>query len=78
MARLFKTVCRVLVAGGAFVVDNSHRHPQSKYGGAMEMNTRYHSDRELEQALERIGLVIESRRETANRVNVVYTARKAH
>jgi hypothetical protein len=42
----------------------------------MEMDTRYHSGRDLERTLERVGFAIESRTETANRVNVVYTARK--
>lgn len=42
----------------------------------MEINTRYHSDRDLERTLDLVDSAIKSRRETANRVNVVYTARK--
>lgn len=74
--RLFKTAHSLLVPGGALVVDNFHPHAQSKFGPELEMDTRYHPDAVFERALEEAGFVIESRQDTPNHVNVVYTARK--
>jgi SAM-dependent methyltransferase len=75
--RLFASISEALAPGGTFIVDNFHEHSESKYGDAFEMATRYHPDGEFETALRASGFEPVSKRVTANKVNVVYRARKA-
>ena len=70
-----KSLAAALTPGGCLVIDNFHRHAQSRFGDDFEMNTRYHDDRSLEALCKAVGFDIESVQETPNRVNVVYTLR---
>ena len=74
--RLFSTARSLLEPGGAMIVDMFHTSPQSRSGADFEIATYYHPDDDFEETLRRAGFDIERRQETANRINVVYTARK--
>ncbi|MEK7216664.1 MAG: hypothetical protein AAB289_13835, partial [Chloroflexota bacterium] len=75
VAALLRSLAAALAPGGFLVIDNFHRHAQSRFGDDFEMNTRYHDDRSLEALCKAVGFDIESVQETPNRVNVVYTLR---
>ncbi len=74
--RLFSTVRSLMEPGGAMIVDMFHTSPQSSSGSDFEIATYYHPDDVFEETLRRAGFDIERRQETANHINVVYTARK--
>lgn len=73
LARHFRE--RLLVEGGALIVDNFAVHPHSHLGKDLEMNTRYHDSEAFARTLQASGFHVESATPTQNGVNSVYVAR---